>query len=310
MLDWISETLGLALRQEWAIEQIFKVLGETGKRGFIATMAIVTELFSFFLTDKPITPYGDELDLTGYSIVFEDEFEGNQVDWTEWRPRGVGAQKYYNNSPEQVSVKDGNLYITAEYRDGVYGEGWYTGAVALQDRYTYGYYEVRAICNADGAFNSAFWLQSDHSYDPEYSLGGPGGAEIDILENLKFREGYSASKNTIHVAGIDGPDDEGIDSYHMPAFYTQNDMYSEYNTYGLLWTEDEYVFYLNGVETVRTSFGNGVCETPIDVILSLGGPGHDKSGQLTSFNNLDKNYKSVFTIDYVRIYQLDPAAAE
>mgnify|MGYP003304069854 CR=1 FL=1 len=31
---------------------------------------------------------------------------------------------------------------------------------------------------------------------------------------------------------------------------------------------------------------------------------------ITAFKKLDKSYKSVFTIDYVRIYQLDPAVAE
>ena len=310
MINWLSETFGLALREAWAIEQIFTVLGEVGKRGLIATLSVISSLFSFLMTGEPLTPYGDELDLTGYSIVFEDEFDGDELNWNEWRPRGIGVQEYYFTTADQVSVNDGNLYITAEYKDGEYGAGWYTGSIALQERYTYGYYEVRAICNNDGAFNSAFWLQSDHSYDPEYSLGGPGGAEIDILENLGYREGFSASKNTIHCAGIDGPDDEGIDTFHMPFFYTDNNMFTEYNTYGMMWTEDEYIFYLNGVETVRTSFANGVCETPIDVILSLGGPGHAKSGQLPFFNKLEKDYKSIFTVDYVRIYQLDPATAE
>lgn len=306
MTNWLVNSLGLAMREAWAVEEIFKILGEVGKRGFIATMAIVMELFSFLMTGSPITPYGDELDLTGYSIVFEDEFDGDAVDWNAWKPCSTGARKYDNRSADQVSVKNGNLYITAEYRDGEYGEGWYTGDVVLKEQYTYGYYEVRAICNDDSAFNCAFWLQSDHCYDPEYSLGGPGGAEIDILENLNHSSGYSASKNTLHVAGIDGPDDEGIDSYHMPSFYTHNDMYSEYNTYGVLWTEDEYIFYINGVETMRTSFGNGVCEEPVDVILSHWGPGHDKSSQLNAYNKLDKNYKSVFTVDYVKIYQLTP----
>ncbi len=308
MINWIGELLNFAPRQIWALEQVFDSIAKIGSRGFMATVTIISQLLTFIVADTPITPYGDELDLTGYSIVFEDEFEGDDVDWNTWRPRSVGKRQYYNVSADQASVKDGNLYLTAEYRDGEYGEGWYTGDITLNKQYTYGYYEVRAICNPDGAFNSAFWLKSEHCYDPEYSLGGPGGAEIDILENLNYRFGYSASKNTIHVAGIDGPDDEGIDSYHMPSFYTQNDMYSEYNTYGLLWTEDEYIFYLNGVETVRTSFGNGVCTEPVNVILSFGGPGHSNSGQLPSFNNLDKNYKSIFTVDYVRIYQLTPTA--
>ena len=309
-MDWLVKTFGYTLREAWCIEQIVHVLNDIGKRGLIATFTIIAQLCSFCTSGTPITPYGDELDLTGYSLVFEDEFEGDNIDWNIWRHRGVGKKAYYVATGDQTEVKDGNLYLTAEYRDGEHGNNWYAASIALKERYTYGYFEVRAICNADGAFNSAFWLRSDHCYDPEYSLGGPGGAEIDILENLNYVNGLSASKNTIHVAGIDGPNDKGTDSYHMPSFWTENDMFSEYNTYGMMWTEDEYIFYLNGVETVRTSYANGVCTEPMDVILSLGGPGHDKSWQLPAFKKLDKSYKSVFTIDYVRIYQLDPAVAE
>lgn len=307
MMNWLVNSLGLALREAWAVEEIFNVLGEVGKRGFVATMAIIMELFSFLMSGSPITPYGDELDLTGYSIVYEDEFEGDEVDWNSWRPRGVGNRGYYSVTADQVYVKDGNLYLTAEYKDGEYGEGWYSSDITLQQEYVYGYYEVKAICNNDQGFNSAFWLRTDHCYDAEYSLGGPGGAEIDILENHSGN-GISACKNTIHVAGIDGPDDEGIDSYHMPPFKTENDMFTEFNTYGMLWTEDEYIFYVNGIETMRTSFGNGVCEVPADIVLSLGGPGHEKSMLYNGFMALDKEYKAEFIVDYVRIYQLDPVS--
>ena len=302
--------LGLAIREAWAVEQMFTVLGQIGKRGLAATLAIFTELFAFLTTGEPLTPYGDELDLTGYSIVFEDEFEGDEIDWSVWRSRSEGSRPIGFMSGDLMYVEDGNLHLTAQYVDGKYGEGWYSCAAVLREQYTYGYYEVRAICNDDSAFNAAFWLRSEHCYEPEYSLGGPGGAEIDILENLSHASGRSMSCNTIHVAGTDGPDDEGIDSYHIAAFETGNNMFREYNTYGMLWTEDEYIFYLNGVETVRTSFANGVCEVPMDVILSLGLPSSKEHFAYNAFTALDKDYMADFVIDYVRIYQLDPAVAE
>ena len=312
-MDWLIKTFGYTMREAWCIEQMVHVLGQVGKRGLIATFTIIAQLCSFCTSGTPITPYGDELDLTGYSLVFEDEFDGDALNWDVWRTRGEGSKTYFKLSKDQVSVHDGNLYITAQYKDettGKYGAGWYSGDIKLRKQYTYGYFEVRAICNNDAAFNSAFWLQSDHCYDSKYSLGGPGGAEIDILENLMYYYGYSAAKNTIHVAGIDGPDDTGTDTYHMPPFYTENDMFTEYNTYGVMWTEDEYIFYHNGVETVRTSFGNGVCEVPCSVILSFAGPNTSKSWQVAGFKKLPKDRTPTFTIDYVRIYQLDKDTAE
>lgn len=51
-------------------------------------------------------------------------------------------------------------------------------------------------------------------------------------------------------------------------FLIKNNPYEEFNTYGLEWNEDEYIFYINGVETFRTSFG-GVSQNPEYVILSV-----------------------------------------
>ena len=184
-MDWLIKTFGYTMREAWCIEQMVHVLGQVGKRGLIATFTIIAQLCSFCTSGTPITPYGDELDLTGYSLVFEDEFDGDALNWDVWRTRGEGSKTYFKLSKDQVSVHDGNLYITAQYKDettGKYGAGWYSGDIKLRKQYTYGYFEVRAICNNDAAFNSAFWLQSDHCYDSKYSLGGPGGAEIDILE--------------------------------------------------------------------------------------------------------------------------------
>lgn len=43
-------------------------------------------------------------------------------------------------------------------------------------------------------------------------------------------------------------------------FFKGKNIYDEYNTYGVGWTEDEYIFYTNGVETARMSFSKGVCD--------------------------------------------------
>ena len=311
MIQWISETFGLVARETWAVEQLFECFKNLFSAGsfqrFSALLVAIGELMGMLMSGTPVTPFGEELDLTGYSIVFEDEFEGDSIDWNVWRNRYEGPHGIANYSDSQVSVKDGALYLTGEYlEDGKYGEGWYAGEVALKEKYTYGYYEARCIANNGTGFWSAFWMRSDNPYDPAQSLGGPGGAEIDILESLHWDAGLDANKFTMHVAGIDGPDDEGIDSYHMPNFYGNN-IYTEYNTYGLLWTEDEYILYMNGVECMRTSFGNGVCEEPMEVLLSLCIPGDPNSTLYKNLKKMDHDVKQDFIIDYVRIYQLDSA---
>ncbi len=300
---FLTEILKLAPRQMWGFEQMgvyFKEIFTSFSlpKMFAAFMAFI-ECFGLVVADTPTPPRGEALDLTGYSLVFEDEFEGNELDTSVWEYRGSGPRRGGFNAESQVEVKDGNMIMTGEYlEDGMYGEGWYTGMIKLRERYCKGYFEIRCKVNADPGYWSAFWLQADAPYTASVSKGGVGGAEIDIFESV---DAYDITcKNsvyqTIHCAGVDG-EQEGFQSMGLGNFYGNN-IYDEYNTYGLKWTDEEYIFYINGVETRRSSFGNGVSEVEEDVIVSLELPNIDK------LDELDKEtYETTFTVDYVRIYQ-------
>ena len=204
-----------------------------------------------------------------------------------------------HNGAISYTNENGNMIITGDYQtDGTYGEGWYTGMVKLRERYCKGYYEIRCKVNSGSGFWSAFWLQADSPYTASVSKGGVGGAEIDIFESMSYDNTFGKDSvcQTIHCAGVDGVQ-EGFQSERLGDFYGNN-IYTEYNTYGLEWTDTEYIFYINGVETRRTSFGNGVSEVPEDVIVSLEIPG------LEELAELDKDtYRTEFVVDYVKIYQ-------
>lgn len=304
MFEWLlTEVLKLAPRQMWGVEQQGLLLKEmfssfSIKKFFASLMAII-ELCGLTIFDMPVKPHGQELDLTGYTLVFEDEFDGTEFDTDVWEYRASGARRGGFNAPSQVEIKDGNMILTGEYRtDGEYGEGWYTGMVRLKQWYCKGYFEIRCKVNREDNFWSAFWIQASAPYTASESKGGIGGAEIDIFESVnsgKWTDKNSVSHN-IHCAGVDG-EQEGYQSANLGSFRGE-DIYDEYNTYGLEWTDTEYIFYINGVETRRSSFGNGVSEVLEEVIVSLEIPGEDKLAEL------DKDtYKTQFTVDYVRIYQ-------
>lgn len=300
---FLVEVLKLAPRQLWGVEQqafyLKEIFTSFDLKRIIAGIVAFFELFGLTIFDLPTTPRGEALDLTGYSIVFEDEFDGNALNTDVWKIRSNGPRRGGFNSDSQIEVVDGNLVITGEYlEDGTYGEGWYAGMVSLRERYCKGYFEIRCKVNAGSGFWSAYWIQAEHPYEAEYSQGGIGGCEIDIFESMSYDNfiGRDAVSQTVHCAGVDGVQ-EGYQSNNLGAFYGNN-IYDEYNTYGLEWTDEEYIFYINGVETRRTSFGNGVSEVPEEVIVSLEIPNAEK------FEGLDKEtYKSEYIIDYVRIYQ-------
>ena len=303
MLDKIAAFLKLAPRQAWGLEQMvttFKgIFTSFSVKKLIASFVIICELLGLIVFDLPLTPRGEELNLDGYTLVFEDEFEGSELNTDIWEYRANGARRGGFNAPSQVSVRDGNLVITAEYlEDGAYGEGWYAGMIRLKERYCKGYFEMRCIANKGKYFWSAYWLQADGSYTASEAKGGIGGAEIDIFESANNVSPLikGAVTHAIHCAGVDGVE-EGFQSMSLGAFYGNN-IFEEYNTYGLEWNDDEYIFYINGVETRRSSFGNGVSEIPEEVIVSLEIPTPEE------LDTLDKDtYLSEFIVDYVRIYQ-------
>ena len=100
-------------------------------------------------------------------------------------------------------------------------------------------------------------------------------------------------------------------------YYKVKDMYSEYHTYGVMWTETEYVFYIDGIETWRTDmtidgvkYGVSEQEEYILLTVEVGGtvsedgsvayPGENSWCGDPMKNDTDKNYD--FIVDYVRYY--------
>ena len=301
MIHNIAETLGLVFREEWALTNFFNGLAEslsaTNLKAFFSAFVMAFEMLAMLLTGAPVSAWGEPIDLTGYEIVFEDEFEAQELDTDVWKYRGMGVRRAGYFSESQVKLEDGNLVMTGEYlENGEFGPGWYASAVSLKENYLRGYYEIRCKCADSDAFWSAFWLQGVASpYKASTSKGGIESVELDIFEAF---DGGNSVSTTIHCAGVNGaPEEDGYQSRILGSF-KGNDIYNEYNTYGLLWTEDEYIFYINGVETTRSTFGDGVCINPEEVILSLCVPTADK------LENKDTSHKCQFVIDYVRIYQL------
>ena len=302
MLDWFAQTFHLAYRQQWAIASGFNAVktalagGFSVKKIFAALLSLV-QFLNFFIFEIPMPATGQALDLSGYELVFCDQFDGQSLNEEVWRTRGNGPRRSGFNAESQVRVKDGNLVITAEYlENGEYGAGWYVGAAALKQRYCRGYFEIRCIVT-DSRFWSAFWLQGSHPYDHTLSAGGVNSAEIDIFEAMNADELTPMKRNgvtsTIHCNGWDD-DPENLDSRNLGTFRA-DDIYNQYNTYGLEWTEDEYIFYINGVETTRSSFASGVSTEEEEVIVSVECP--------DDIPYTPGQHSAGMIVDYVKIYQ-------
>lgn len=275
----------------------------TGAAANIVTAVISAILLLFNVTTiegKPVS-----LDLENYRMVFEDEFDGDALDTTKWRAHNKeGLRKGGYWVLDQASVSDGTLKIRTEYlEDGRFGSGWYTSGISTRDRFetTYGYYECRCILPKGQGLWSAFWLTNPNV--SKEGIGAKGGAEIDVFESPYYflgEKGYKVTSN-IHYNGYE------LKTKYKNAVITalDNNPYENYNTYGMLWTEEGYTFYVNGIEVGFTDYG-GPSETDEYLILSCevdgaaAKPTYGWSGKIT---RNDDSYPTDFIVDYVRVYQ-------
>ena len=237
-----------------------------------------------------------ELEKAGYRKVFDDDFDGEKLDMDVWAYRGVGANPCCSVSGAQAHVENGSLVLEGSYReDGEFGPGWYCVSVMPKKRYCRGYFEARIRCSecrgrGGDDFWSAFWIQGSSPYKAEDSQGGvgPGGCEIDILEN--FGRDYTTS--CFWVAGMEGEDDISGELYEVKGL--GDDFVDEYHTYGCVWDETCYRVYVDGMLIACTDHGYGTSRVEEQVIFSMCCP-----NEIT----LDRSVKRSMYVDYLRIWQ-------
>ena len=250
---------------------------------------------------------GEPINTDDMVLTFEDHFDGDRLDERVWRAHnfyGVRKGGYWSGS--QLRVEGSNLVITTQYReDGEFGPGWYTAGIETEDRFeqTYGYFECRCKLAKGQGLWSAFWMMNRHVH--EVTGHSRNGAEIDIMEApFWFRGERKRNLVTLNLH---------YNGYRLHTRYKNvgifrldNDPYENYNTYGVKWTPDAYVFYINGRPVAKTSWG-GVSEKPEYLILSCEVDGGDAlptrgwSGYIE--RNDKKTFQAEFLVDYVRAYQ-------
>ncbi|MCR4615917.1 MAG: glycoside hydrolase family 16 protein [Clostridiales bacterium] len=253
------------------------------------------------------------IDLSKFELVFADEFNGNSLNKKVWNHYRQGERKGGYWDSNQATVYDGNLHIRAEYKaDGKYGPGYYCDRIDTRKGYLqkYGYFECRCILPAAQGLWSSFWLSSENIDD---FVPGTEGTEIDVFESPLWYRGERGLENNLVTSNLHYGGYELGHRYHNVAITKVNNPYKEYNTYGVEWNENGYIFYINGKETGRSKFG-GVSKVPEYMLLSIeidgagGHPSHGWSGIITA--NDPGALPADFVVDYVRAYQYKDSAAQ
>ncbi|MGM5469904.1 glycoside hydrolase family 16 protein [Flavobacteriaceae bacterium LMO-SS05] len=230
-------------------------------------------------------------------LLFEEHFEGTTLNESHWNYElgngcpnlcGWGNNERQVYTKDNVSVRDGQLVITATKDSTVYKSGRITTAKKVE--FQYGIIEVRAKLALGKGLWPAIWMLGN---DID-SIGWPACGEIDIMEyvgknpheihtTLHTPDSYGQSKNT-KVISLDNIED----GFHV---------------YTCHWTKDKIEFFIdyNLVYTFSPEIKNEKTwpfNKPFYVILNLaiggnfGGPEVD-----------DSIFPREFSVDYVKIYK-------
>lgn len=273
----------------------------------MAFFSSIIMLISSFLGLPSIPGNGNTVEQERFSLTFCEEFDG-ELDRSVWSGHYqygdvTEARKgsYWNQN--LAYTEDGNLIIPVKYlEDGMGGKGagWYTAGIDTDTdapnsfSQKYGYFECRCILPEGADIWSAFWLMNDGVYNENGT--GTDGTEIDIFESDCYGDLFNnAVTSNLHYDGYG----DAHKAMGAEKNYVDNNPYKEFNTYGLEWNENEYIFYINGVETFRTDFG-GVSQNEEYLILSV---------EMKGENGIPSERENVFSqeaqfiVDYVKVYQ-------
>lgn len=226
-----------------------------------------------------------------YTLSFEDDFSGSEIDTSKWeRCPQIKRQDLNNYWDDSMSYLDGkgNLIIGMSYDEE--RDIFLSGAVCSKDKFeqAYGYYEIKCTLNSVPGYWTAFWLMGDSVISEKD--GGIDGTEIDIYESPYFKD-----KKIQHTLNWDG---YGY-AHKSDGKVVAADVYDgKYHTFSLLWTEDEYVYYIDGEETWRTDAekAKGTCQVPLYLTIS------SETGGWTGIPD-PEDLPDFIKVDHVRVYR-------
>lgn len=250
----------------------------------------------------------------GWKLVWSDEFDhSGSPDPAAWRyetgyVRNHEAQYYTDNRRQNVRIEKGCLIIEARKQrlaiPGHPGEltQYTSGSIetAGPAQWKYGRFEIRAKLPGGRGTWPAIWLMPDSSRVRE--VGWPACGEIDLMENVGFEPGrIHGSFHTKKYNWVAHTQKTAIIDVNKPE--------QQFHIYAMEWSPDRIDLlvdahkYITFTNDHRGNPDSWPFDRPFRLKLNLA-IGGDWGGQ----HGIDDSiFPRKFIIDYVRIYQREPA---
>lgn len=246
-----------------------------------------------------------------YQLVWEDEFNGTQLDLTKWEQQigdgcpslcGWGNNELQYYRAQNTAVAGGLLTITAK-RENFGGRAYTSSRLRTKNRgdWKYGRIEMRGKMPVGRGLWPAFWmLPTDEVYGTWAASG-----EVDIMEYL----GHQSNRvfGTLHYGGTFPLNQSASNSFTL----SSGTFNGGFHDFALEWEPCAMRWYVDGVlyatQTNWNSAG-GPYPAPFDqrfhLLLNLA-----VGGNLPGAPDGSTVFPQTLVVDYVRVYQLPDISA-
>lgn len=220
-----------------------------------------------------------------YELTFMDSFNGHYLDMEKWEYCPNWERDDCIWMEDAAYLEDGALMLA------VTGDGvpYHAGAIRTKGLFeqAYGYWEVRAKLPQAEGINAAFWLMCEGAGHAEIH-GAADGAEIDIIEAP--HHDWSQVQHAIHSDGYAEEHKTRNWPIDIPGIYED-----EWHTFSLVWTPEEYFFYIDGEMTWNLR-GKWASHAPCYAKLTacVGGWAGELDPSLTPLMGMQ--------VDYIKVY--------
>jgi beta-glucanase (GH16 family) len=238
--------------------------------------------------------------IDGYTLIWQDEFNGPAVEASKWvceignnNGWGNNELEYYTNRPENVKIDNGNLIITAK-KESYSGKDYTSARLKTQGKFSckYGKIESRIKLPYGQGIWPAFWMLGTNIS----TVGWPKCGEIDIMEMI----GGSGSRDRT-VYGTAHWDNNGHQSYGKNYSTPSGKFADGYHKFAITWDAKKIVWSFDDVEYCTldiTSAALSAFQENYFILLNLaiGGnwPGNPDSATV---------FPQTMSVDYVRVYR-------
>ena len=252
-----------------------------------------------------------------WKMVWNDEFDGTELDRTKWdyrlsmmgkrhpawvdrgveldgRSNAVFSLLEEDGRPVSAQLQTGYNFMDEPVTATKFGRDalqWNIGKLK-ENLYThcFGDYECRCkLQQHPEGWWSAFWMQSPTigaSLDPAET-----GTELDIMEC--FRPGVIASHNAF-TGGY------GLDCKRSCVGGVENLDMTVFHRFGMRWDETGYTFYIDGKEDGHID--QYISKRPEFILISTEVQGYRREDHLPVKEAFELIGKDVFIVDYVRVF--------